>query len=45
MSFKEYSETLKVLQDKALKRTKKDEVEQIFQQDFGKSHKGKNVNK
>lgn len=36
---KEYSETLKVLQDKALKRTKKDEVEQIFQQDFGKSHK------
>ena len=37
----EYSETLKVLQDQALKRTRKDEVEQIFMQDFQKSHKGK----
>eukprot|EP00088_Acartia_fossae_P023432 TRINITY_DN2444_c0_g1_i11.p1 TRINITY_DN2444_c0_g1~~TRINITY_DN2444_c0_g1_i11.p1 ORF type:complete len:553 (-),score=124.63 TRINITY_DN2444_c0_g1_i11:498-2156(-) len=36
---KEYSETLKVLQDQALKRTRKDEVEQIFMQDFQKSHK------
>jgi len=35
---KEYMETLKVLQDKALKRTMTDEIETIFQKDFGKSH-------
>jgi len=36
---KEYVETLKVLQDQALKRTRNDEVEEIFNKDFGKSHK------
>jgi len=34
---KEYLETLKVLQDKALARTMEDEIETIFKQDFGKS--------
>ncbi|MCL4113687.1 UNVERIFIED_CONTAM: hypothetical protein GTU68_037671 [Idotea baltica] len=35
---KEYLETLKVLQDKCLAR-KNQEVEQLFKEDFGKSHK------
>jgi len=34
---KEYLNTLKVLQDRALKRTEKDEVDKIFIEDFGKS--------
>ena len=35
---KEYLETLKVLQDKALNRTMTDEIETIFRKDFGKSN-------
>ncbi len=37
---KEYLETLKVLQDKALKRTLQDEVDTIILQDFGKPKEG-----
>lgn len=40
---KEYLETLKVLQDKALKRTLQDEVDTIILQDFGKPKEGQST--